>query len=113
MAETSLKQIEAARQLAPEATACLRPVLETLYRHGQNASAAGDDAAVQFGVDVTEKLVPVAAALAAKAAKSAHAEGPATAEGPGPGPTATHPRVRRRRDLVLDGVARVLRVPAR
>jgi hypothetical protein len=87
MAETSLKQIEAARQLAPEATACLRPVLETLYRHGQNASAAGDDAAVQFGVDVTEKLVPVAAALAAKAAKSAPAEGPATAEGPGPGPT--------------------------
>ena len=86
MAETSLKQIEAARQLAPEATACLRPVLETLYRHGQNASAAGDDAAVQFGVDVTEKLVPVAAALAAKAAKSAPAEGPATAEGPGPGP---------------------------
>ena len=86
MAETSLKQIEAARQLAPEATACLRPVLETLYRHGQNASAAGDDAAVQFGVDVTEKLVPVAAALAAKAAKSANAEGPATAEGPGAGP---------------------------
>ena len=86
MAETSLKQIEAARQLAPEATACLRPVLETLYRHGQNASAAGDDAAVQFGVDVTEKLVPVAAALAAKAAKSANAEGPKTAEGPGAGP---------------------------
>ena len=53
MAETSLKQIEAARQLAPEATACLRPVLETLYAHGQNASATGDDAAVQFGVDVT------------------------------------------------------------
>ena len=67
MAETSLKQIEAARRLAPEATACLRPVLETLYAHGQNASATGDDAAVQFGVDVTQKLVPVAAALAAKA----------------------------------------------
>ena len=70
MAETSLKQIEAARQLAPEATACLRPVLETLYKHGQNASAAGDTAAVQFGVDVTEKLVPVAAALAAKSDSS-------------------------------------------
>ena len=70
MAEASLKRIEEARRLAPEATACLRPVLETLYAHGQNASAAGDDAAVQFGVDVTQKLVPVAAALAAKANES-------------------------------------------
>ena len=77
MAETSLKQIEAARQLAPEATACLRPVLETLYEHGQNASKQGDAAAVQFGVDVTEKLVPVAAALAAKAdaGSKGHGEG--------------------------------------
>ena len=70
MAEASLKRIEEARRLAPEATACLRPVLETLYAHGQNASAAGDAAAVQFGVDVTQKLVPVAAALAAKANES-------------------------------------------
>jgi len=67
LAENSLKQIEASRRLAPEATACLRPVLETLHEHGQNASASGDTAAVQFGVDVTEKLVPVAAALAASA----------------------------------------------
>ena len=79
MAETSLKQIEAARRLAPEATACLRPVLETLYAHGQNASAAGDAAAVQFGVDVTQKLVPVAAALAAKANESVKSGAPSGA----------------------------------
>ena len=79
MAEASLKHIEEARRLAPEATACLRPVLETLYAHGQNASAAGDDAAVQFGVDVTQKLVPVAAALAAKANESVKSGAPSGA----------------------------------
>ena len=79
MAEASLKHIEEARRLAPEATACLRPVLETLYAHGQNASAAGDAAAVQFGVDVTQKLVPVAAALAAKANESVKSGAPSGA----------------------------------